>query len=54
MCFEKGIYIDTNNYRRIFINQKEFEKLYKITKEEVISKYNYDKYLEELQNARII
>ena len=51
---EKGINIDTNNYRRLFTDQKKFEKSYGITKKELISRYNYDKYLEELQNARVI
>ena len=50
---ERGIVIDINNYRRLFISKNSFEKIYKITNDELISKYNYDKYLEEL-NARTL
>ena len=35
-----GINIDMNNYRKLFINQKQFEKTYGITKEELLKRYN--------------
>ena len=49
---DRGINIDISNFRKLFLNQKQFEKQYKITKEELIEKYSYDKYLEEMKNAK--
>ena len=42
-----GIDIDMNNYRKLFIDQKRFEKAYGITKQELLEKYDYNKYKEE-------
>ncbi len=44
-----GINIDMNNYRKLFINQKQFEKTYGITKEELLERYDYNKYKEEVE-----
>ena len=44
---DKGITIDMNNYRKLFINNKSFEKAYGITKEELLKKYDYNKYIEK-------
>ena len=39
---EKGITITEENYRKLFVNQKQFEKSYGMTKEELIKKYPYN------------
>ena len=40
---DKGIKITMDNYRKLFINQKQFEKAYGIKKEELLKKYDYEK-----------
>ena len=47
-----GINVDMNNYRKLFINQKQFEKTYEITKEELLERYDYNKYKEEVEKKR--
>ena len=47
-----GINVDMNNYRKLFINQKQFEKNYGITKEELLERYDYNKYKEEVEKKR--
>ena len=47
-----GINVDMNNYRKLFINQKQFEKTYGITKEELLKRYDYNKYKEEVEKKR--
>ena len=47
-----GINVDMNNYRKLFINQKQFEKTYGITKEELLERYDYNKYKEEVEKKR--
>ncbi|MBO5183176.1 MAG: hypothetical protein J6B64_02140 [Bacilli bacterium] len=44
---DRGIDIDMNNYRKLFVGQKDFEKAYGITKKELLEKYDYDKYEEQ-------
>ena len=44
---DRGIDIDMNNYRKLFVEQKKFEKAYRITKKELLEKYDYDKYEEQ-------
>ena len=39
---EKGITITEENYRKLFVGQKQFEKSYGMTKEELIKKYPYN------------
>ena len=53
---DRGIDIDMNNYRKLFIGQKQFEKSYRIKKQELLEKYDYNKYKEERkkENGRII
>lgn len=53
---DRGIDIDMNNYRKLFVGQKDFEKAYRITKKELLEKYDYNKYKEEKEkeNGRII
>ena len=53
---DRGIDIDINNYRKLFIEQKRFEKEYGISKIELLEKYDYNKYKEEKEkeNGRII
>ena len=48
-CFykDKGIDIDMNNYRKLFVREDQFEKSNGITKQELIEKYDYDKYEEQ-------
>ena len=42
---EKGIDITIENYIKLFINNKRFEKQYGITKQEILEKYNYNEYI---------
>ena len=51
-----GTDIDMNNYVKLFIGQKQFEKTYGITKQKLLEKYDYNKYKEEKEkeNGRII
>ena len=39
---EKGITITEENYRKLFVGQKPFEKSYGVTKEEILKKYPYN------------
>ena len=50
----KGINVTIDNYKLLFINNKQFENKYKITKKELLEKYNYEEYLKEIQNGRTI
>ena len=51
---DRGIEINMNNYRKLFIGNKQFEKQYGITKEEILKKYNYEENLEEKKNGPVI
>lgn len=53
---DRGIDIDIKSYKKLFIEQKRFEKAYGITKKELLEKYDYNKYKEEKEkeNGRII
>ena len=44
---DRGIDIGMSNYKKLFIEQKRFEKAYGITKKELLEKYDYNKYKEE-------
>ena len=44
---EENIQIDQKNYKKLFYNNNTFEKQYKITKQELLEKYNYKTYLNE-------
>ena len=44
---DRGIDIDMNNYRKLFVREDQFEKSNGITKQELIEKYDYDKYEEQ-------
>ena len=48
----KGITINMGNYIKLFMASKQFEKSYGITKEELLKKYDYKKFMEENGNAR--
>ena len=48
---EKELIITIDNYKKIFVSQKQFENETKITKKELLEKYNYDKYMEEQRNG---
>ena len=48
---DKGINIDIDNYKKLFIGQKQFEKSYGITKEELLKKYDYNKFKEEKEKS---
>ena len=41
----KGIEINMVNYKKLFINNKKFEKTYGKTKQEILEEYNYDLYI---------
>ena len=51
---DNGINIDISNYKKIFVDQKQFENKYGLTKQELLEKYDYDEYLEGLKNARTL
>ena len=46
---DNGISIDETNYKKLFASQKSFEKQYGIKKEELLTKYDYKKYMESLR-----
>lgn len=41
---EKGIVIDEISYRKLFVGQKQFEKQYGLTKNEILQKYPYEEW----------
>ena len=51
---EKNITITMDNYKKLFLDQKSFEKQYSLTKQELLNKYNYEKYMEERNSGRVI
>ncbi|MBE6157484.1 MAG: hypothetical protein E7160_01680 [Firmicutes bacterium] len=50
---EEGISIDINNYGKLFVNNKYFEKHSKITKRELLEKYKFETYLEEKNKVNV-
>ena len=44
---EKNIEITDKSYNKLFINQKQFEKAYRITKVELLEKYDYEAYIQQ-------
>lgn len=51
---EKGIKINKQNYSYLFRNAKDFKKQFDISKEQLLEKYNFYKYLEKKQNVSLI
>ena len=51
---DKGNEIDMINYRKLFIGQKNFEKQFGITKQELLEKYDYNKFMEGKNNGRTV
>ena len=49
-----GIEINMVNYKKLFIDNKQFEKSYGKTKQEILEEYNYEKYMEEKENERTL
>ena len=43
----KGIEINMFNYKKLFLDQKQFEKQYGVTKQELLEKYDYNKFVVE-------
>ena len=50
----RGIEINMGNYSKLFINNKQFEKSYGKTKQEILEEYNYEKYMEEKKIGRTL
>lgn len=48
---EKNIEITDKSYNKLFINQKQFQKAYGITKEELLEKYDYQEYVQQTEQA---
>ena len=46
----RGIQIDMNNYKKLFVSNKRFEKQYGIKKEDLLKMFSYEKYMEEIKN----
>ena len=44
---EKNIEITDKSYNKLFIDQKQFQKVYGITKEELLEKYDYQAYIQQ-------
>ena len=44
---EKDIEITDKSYKKLFISQKQFQKAYGITKEELLEKYDYQAYIQQ-------
>ena len=51
---DRGIVITSENFDKLFVCQKRFEKQYGISKEELLKMYDYEKYIEEKKNGRVI
>ena len=49
---EKGIVIDETNYNKLFVNQKQFEKQYGLTKNEILQKYPYEEWQASANEAK--
>ena len=49
---DKGIEINMDNHKKLFISNNQFEKTYKITKVELLQKYDYNKYIEEINGGK--
>ena len=49
-----GIEINMVNYKKLFIDNKQFEKSYGKTKQEILEEYNYEKYMEKKKNGRTL
>lgn len=49
---EKGIVIDETSYRKLFVNQKQFEKQYGLTKNEILQKYPYEEWQASANEAK--
>ena len=47
-----GINISMDNYEKLFINNKVFEKLYGIKKEELLNRYSYEEYIESKEKVK--
>ena len=43
----QGIDINTNNYTKLFVSNKEFERVFGIAREKLLGMYDYDEYLAE-------
>lgn len=50
----KSIEINAENYRKLFIGQKQFEKTYGISKKELLEMYDYNEFIKEKNNDRTI
>ena len=48
---EKGIVIDETSYRKLFVGQKQFEKKYGLTKNEILQKYPYEEWQASVNEA---
>ena len=49
---EKGIVIDETSYRKLFVGQKQFEKQYGLTKNEILQKYPYEEWQASANEAK--
>lgn len=47
-----GINISMDNYEKLFISNKVFEKLYGIKKEELLNRYSYEEYIESKEKVK--
>lgn len=50
----RGINVDMDCYQKLFMSNNKFIKKYGIEKEELLKLYNYEQFLEERKNERII
>ena len=51
---ENNINITMDNYKKLFVPQKDFISQYKINNKELIEKYNYEYYIKEKNDGKII
>ncbi len=49
----RGIEISDENYRKLFIGQKQFENAYGIGKKELLEMYDYDEFIKQSQNQKL-
>lgn len=48
---ENGIEINDQQYKELFYSENQFKSKFKITKEEILNKYQHQEYLGEIQNT---
>lgn len=51
---DNNVFINMDNYRKLFVNEKQFKKRSNMTKSELLNKYDYSEYIKEIKNGKFI